>query len=193
MPNKFNEEKTSLIFNYLLPAYILVCIFYLLWRFEIASTWHTWYAWPLVLSEAYSAIISVLYLITARRIMHPIWVPPLQDRTVDVFIPTLNEPEHIIKMTVIGALNICGVRNVYVLDDGKRENIKEMTQKIGAKYLARPDNFHAKAGNMNFGLENSDAEFIVCLDCDHVPQKFFIVSSVGYFTVVIVGFVVTAL
>jgi len=39
---------------------------------------------------------------------------------------------------------------VYVLDDGNREEFREFAAEIGSGYIARPVHNHAKAGNINF-------------------------------------------
>jgi hypothetical protein len=36
-----------------------------------------------------------------------------------------------------------------VLDDGRRDDIRELAETLGARYLTRPTNEHAKAGNLN--------------------------------------------
>ena len=181
MGNQLLEKRRNLAARVAFPAYMLVAIPYLVWRVETVAAWGEWYFWPLVASEALSVIVTLLYLGTARRISVPVLRPPLPNRTVDIFIPTYNEPEEIVKMTVIGALAVRGARNVYVLDDGRRLNIHAMAESLRAVYLTRPDNNHAKAGNMNAGIAHSDAEFMLFLDCDHVPQPNIIERTLGYF------------
>ena len=77
--------------------------------------------------------------------------PPL----VDVFICTYNEDEAILERTIIGALSH-GLRRfrVWVLDDGRRPWLEALCERLGAGYLTRPDNAHAKAGNINNGLKH---------------------------------------
>ena len=45
----------------------------------------------------------------------------------------------------------------------------------------RPDNSHAKAGNINHALERTSGELIFCLDADHVPLPDALDAIVGYF------------
>ena len=52
---------------------------------------------------------------------------------------------------------------------------------LGVRYLARDNNRHAKAGNLNNGLAHSEGEFIVVFDADHVPARDFLQETVGYF------------
>ena len=76
---------------------------------------------------------------------HP---PPL----VDVFICTYNEDEAILERTIVGALSMDYPRyRVWVLDDGRRAWLEALCQRLGCGYLTRPDNAHAKAGNINNG------------------------------------------
>lgn len=109
--------------------------------------------------------------------------PPLvRMPTVDVFIPTYNEPEEIVRRTVIGALGIdYPAKRVFVLDDGKREQIRRLAEELGASYKTRPDNRHAKAGNLNHALSETDGELVAIFDADHVPVRGFLRKLVGFF------------
>ncbi|MDB5182602.1 MAG: hypothetical protein JWO47_386 [Candidatus Saccharibacteria bacterium] len=183
--NVFNEVETggisSRVLKAVLPLYLLMATSYLVWRFTTVSSWHVWYSYVLLSAELYSIAFTISFIFTTRRILDPVWQPPIKGATVDIFITTYNEPEEIVKMTLLGALNVYGVRNVYVLNDGNRENIRKLTLKAGGKHVGRTENTHAKAGNMNNGIKHSDADFMVFLDCDHVPQANFIERTLGYF------------
>ena len=173
---------SSRLLTVLFPVYVLISISYLIWRVHIARHWNTWYAYPLIIAEAYSISITVLYLITAIKIEYPVWLPPLKHKKVDIFIPTYNEPLEVIKMTALGAVAVRGVNKVFILDDGNRKKVKILAGAIGAEYVARKDNTHAKAGNLNNGLNYSSADYLVCLDSDHVPQMNIIERMIGYFS-----------
>jgi cellulose synthase (UDP-forming) len=183
--NVFNEVEiggiSSRMLRVVLPLYLLMAASYIVWRFMTASEWHVWYSYVLLSAELYSIAFTISFIFTTRRILEPVWQPPIKGATVDIFITTYNEPEEIVKMTLLGALKVHGVRNVFVLNDGNRENIRKLTLKAGGKHVGRYENTHAKAGNMNNGIKHSDAEFMVFLDCDHVPQANFIERTLGYF------------
>ncbi len=102
--------------------------------------------------------------------------------SVDIFIPTYNEPIFILRRTVIGcqALDYRN-KNIYLLDDTKRHEIKLLAKELGCKYITRPDNSHAKAGNINHATSLTSGELIVVFDADFIPTKNFLTRTVGFF------------
>ena len=104
--------------------------------------------------------------------------------TVDVFIPTYNEPLSVLRPTALAALAMDWPRDklrIYLLDDGRREAFREFAQSLGINYLTRPDNKHAKAGNLNHALAQTDGDLVAIFDCDHIPAKTFLKTCVGWF------------
>ncbi len=102
--------------------------------------------------------------------------------TVDVLIPTYNEPAFILRRTVIGCQAMTyGPKTVYLLDDTRRPEIRALAAELGCEYLTRPDNRHAKAGNLNHAIAHTDGELIVCFDADFVPTRNFLERTVGFF------------
>ncbi|MEG4108461.1 glycosyltransferase [Microcoleus sp. S13_C5] len=101
---------------------------------------------------------------------------------VDIFIPTYNEPAFILRRTVIGcqALDYPN-KKVYLLDDTKRPEIKLLAKELGCEYITRPDNIHAKAGNINHATALTNGELIVVFDADFIPTKNFLTRTVGFF------------
>jgi cellulose synthase (UDP-forming) len=90
--------------------------------------------------------------------------------TVDVLIPTYNEPAEVVEATVEAATMLRGARvRVAVLDDGDRDEIERMAMRHGARYIRRRRHDGAKAGNINHALGRTDGAFVLVLDCDHVP------------------------
>ncbi|MDB5690293.1 MAG: hypothetical protein JWL91_2169, partial [Sphingomonas bacterium] len=181
MENQLLQERRSWTKRSIFPLYMLVALPYITWRAVTTIEWGNGFFLVLVLSEAFSVVFNLLYFGTAWRIAVPIFRQAAPGQTVDIFIPTYNEPEDVVKMTVIAALHVRGARKVFVLDDGSRLNIRAMAQSLGAEYVTRHDNMHAKAGNMNNGIKSSDAEFMLFLDCDHVPQPQIVERLLGYF------------
>ena len=106
----------------------------------------------------------------------------LYNPTVDILIPTYNEPDFIIKRTIMGcqALNY-ERKQVYVLDDTQRQSTKQLALELGCHYITRPDNSYAKAGNLNNALRQTSGELVVVFDADFVPTTNFLERTVGFF------------
>ena len=142
--------------------------------------------------------------------------------TVDVFIPTYNESPEIVETTAAACAQLIYPQeklNIFILDDGgtnqkvndtdpkkaalarkRAEELQNLAKRLGIHYVTRDKNVHAKAGNINSLLMNSDCEeshenavirkngapiscgeLILTLDCDHVPTKDFLQNTVGFF------------
>ncbi|OLP16542.1 cellulose synthase catalytic subunit [Leptolyngbya sp. 'hensonii'] len=102
--------------------------------------------------------------------------------SVDILIPTYNEPSFILRRTVIGCQAIdYPDKRVYLLDDTRRPEMEALAAELGCHYLTRPDNRHAKAGNLNHALGKTHGDLIVVFDADFVPTKNFLNRTVGFF------------
>ncbi len=102
--------------------------------------------------------------------------------TVDIFVPTYSEPVEMLRRTIIGCQAIEYPRKtVYLLDDQRRAAMRELARELGCQYLDRPDNRHAKAGNLNHALPLTNGELILCFDADFVPTTDFLKRTVGFF------------
>ncbi len=102
--------------------------------------------------------------------------------SVDVYVPTYNEPDFIVRRTVMGcqAMDYPN-KTVYILDDTRRPAMQQLAQELGCEYIIRPDNQHAKAGNLNHALKLTQGELVTVLDADFVPFKDFLTRTVGFF------------
>jgi cellulose synthase (UDP-forming) len=142
----------------------------------------------LILAEAYAFVILFLgYFQTIwplRRAPVPLPDDPEEWPDVDVLIPTYNEPLDVVRYTAFGALNIdwpADKLHVYILDDGRRKEFERFAREAGVGYKIRPDNFHAKAGNINTALKSMNSPYVAIFDCDHVPTRSFLQMTVGWF------------
>ncbi len=103
---------------------------------------------------------------------------------VDILIPTYNEPLDVVRYTALGALNIdwpAEKMHVYILDDGRRKEFEKFAFEAGLGYKIRPDNKHAKAGNINTALKSMKSPYVAIFDCDHVPTRSFLQMTMGWF------------
>ncbi|WP_165734738.1 UDP-forming cellulose synthase catalytic subunit [Pseudoalteromonas sp. C8] len=165
---------------------------YLWWRYTETLNWDDPLALALggglLLAETYAWLVLILGFFQTVNPLERKPVPLPKDTdlwpTVDVYIPTYNEPLSVVRPTTLAALSIdwpADKLNVYILDDGKRSEFKDFAAEIGVGYLARSDNNHAKAGNMNSAMRYTDGEYIAIFDCDHVPARSFLQMTMGQF------------
>jgi len=161
---------------------VVFSVRYLGWRFGYTLNFDAlWFSLPLVLAEFHGFLETTLYFFMVWNLTKRKSPPPLQNKTVDVFVPTYNEPLDILRMTLIGCRDLKYPHTTYVLDDGNRPEVKALAEEFGCGYLTRCDRSHAKAGNLNNALKYSKGEFILTLDADHVPLPTLIDETIGFF------------
>jgi len=107
--------------------------------------------------------------------------PATPGRKVDVYVCTYDEPAEVVMATLAGCRALAYPHTTYLLDDGRREEMRELAELAGAEYLTRGDNSHAKAGNLNAALPRTDGDLVFVLDADHVPMPDALDALVGYF------------
>ncbi len=156
---------------------------YLLWRLGTLNTSALWMSIPFYLLELAGLVSLALFLYSVwdTESVEPPSPVSKTDRSIAVLIPTYNEDPEILLPTVAAAVDLDLHHQTWVLDDGHRPWVEEMALRLGANYLTRPDNAHAKAGNLNYALQRIDAELVAVLDADHVPEKRFLANTVAYF------------
>ncbi|MBN2143552.1 MAG: glycosyltransferase [Candidatus Aureabacteria bacterium] len=122
----------------------------------------------------------------SRDVISGRYAPP-----VDVFITTHSEPIDMIKRTAVGcqAMTYANKR-VYILDDGNRDSVRLLAEELGCHYISRKNNIHAKAGNINHALAQTDGEFIALFDADCIPLNHFLIRTAGFFQENDVGMVI---
>jgi len=185
--SRFNNRYIAV---FLIVLSILVSSRYLYWRvtesIAFESTLQIFLAGGLLAAEFYAfAILLLGYFQTVWPLDRlPEKLP--EDRslwpTVDVYIPTYNEPLDVVKASIVAAADIDWPDeklNVYVLDDGRRDEFARFCAEVGVHHLTRADNKHAKAGNINAALPRTNGEFVVIFDCDHVPVRTFLKVTMG--------------
>lgn len=124
----------------------------------------------------------------ARRTGYPL---------VDVLICSYNEERTILERTIVGALAMDYPNfRVWMLDDTRRDWVKILCARLGCRYVSRPDNRHAKAGNINHALVllaalPDPAEFVSVLDADFVPTPRFLKRAMTLFRDPTIGIVQT--
>lgn len=155
---------------------------YLTWR--VGWTYHgaqpALYA-VLLVAEVVGWINLFLFTFLAWKVprtRHPVARHQL---SVDVLVPTYDEPTEVLRATLLGCRAMTYPHTTWLLDDGRRPEMAELAAELGARYLTRPDNSHAKAGNINAALPHLSGDLVAVLDADHVPLPHFLDALVGYF------------
>ena len=143
----------------------------------------------LIVAETYGLINSFFLIATVWKLKYRDPPPAPKGLIVDVFITNYDEPLEVLRRTGIGARAIKYPHKTYMLDDGKRDEVKAMADALGIGYIRREGNEHAKAGNLNHALKVTDGEFILQLDADHVPLPNILDRLLGYFGDTKVAFV----
>jgi cellulose synthase (UDP-forming) len=103
---------------------------------------------------------------------------------VDVFIATYDEPRAVLERSILGAAAIDYPHfTVWVLDDTRRDWLRDYCAEAGVRYVTRPDNKGAKAGNLNNGLmasaRDTNSPVILLLDADFWPHPNILTRTVG--------------
>ena len=170
---------------------IVVTLYYLIWRLGTFNPEARVFSAILYGAEAYGFISTLMYIFTVWKPTQRDVLPPPPGLSVDVFIPTLNEEPELLRKTIHGCLSMAYPHKTYILDDGKRPEVRALAAEMGCEYLERPDNRDAKAGNLNHAVGVAQGDFIAIFDADHVPQPDFLDKLLGYFRDEKVAFVQT--
>lgn len=117
---------------------------------------------------------------------HPVPVVPLEEYPdVDVFIATYNEPTELLYKTINGCVHMDypdkSKVHIYICDDGRRAEVRQLAEQMHVNYLDREDNKGAKAGNLNHALSVTSSPLIATFDADMIPRHEFLLDTVAYF------------
>jgi cellulose synthase (UDP-forming) len=108
------------------------------------------------------------------------WTQQEEAPLVDIFIATYNESRAVLERTIVGAKSLdypnC---RIWLLDDGRRDWLREFAAEKRVEYLTRKSNEGYKAGNLNNAFRHvsqlaAQPEFVVVLDADFVLLRHFL-------------------
>ncbi|MGL6227004.1 MAG: glycosyltransferase [Thermoguttaceae bacterium] len=174
----------------LASGFVLAYLFYRgAWTLNLVSPFATFLSIGLFVSELWMSALLLLYFFQVWKLEEPPARKPLLNRSVDVFVPTVNEPVEILRETLSSCNAMDYPHETYLLDDGNRESMRLLAEELGVHYITRENREGAKAGNLNHALTQTSGEFIVILDADHVPFRHLIDRLIGYFDDAKMGFV----
>lgn len=196
-----DRPQKQMIETAIILALAVIVARYLYWRFTV-TVWpveglnaQSVFVWTLFIVECVSWLdATALFMALARRVNRSPEADQGEARLratdpdalpdVDIFIATYNEDLDVLEKTIIGAINLDWPRDrlhIHVLDDGRRDWLRDYCAEMGINHITRDNNAHAKAGNINAAITRTSAEFILVLDADFVPQWNFLYRAIGLF------------
>ena len=165
-------------------------VYWIIWRWRSSLNWEQpVFSLILVIAETFGIVSMAFFFFTVWRLENREPPPAPPGLKVDVFITCYDEPLQLLRRTGIGARAIRYPHTTYMLDDGKRDEVKTMAEELGIGYIRREGNEHAKAGNLNHAFTVTSGEFVLQLDADHVPLPNILDRMLGYFNDAGVAFV----
>ena len=188
--NLVHQNRKNL--KYFIGFAILLQTIYMIWRllftiptFNIVSIIG---GGLLFLAELLALVQSTTHRIMFLKDYKPV-IKTLADLdelpTVDILIATYNEPVNVLRNTVAAACNQKYPKEkyqVYICDDGNREDVRLLAEEYGAVWAVREKHTHAKAGNLNNCLQNyASGDLFAVLDADMITKSTFLEKMVGYF------------
>src|ERR1700731_2360168 len=112
-------------------AYLAVVVPFVIWRTTIVN-WHIWFGPLSLAADLFAAMMFTFFLGFTRYLYVPVHRPAhVTARVVDCLIPTHTEPVSLIEPTVIAALRVRGVRDVLVLGNFDRPDVRAMAGRLG--------------------------------------------------------------
>jgi cellulose synthase (UDP-forming) len=190
--NRMDGRLASLV---MITLSVLVSTRYMYWRLTETLGWgmshrdwiDTFFSVGLVAAEMYAFIVLFLGYF---QVLWPLQRKPLalpkqieEWPTVDIYIPTYNEPLSVVRPTILASMEVdwpADKLRIYVLDDGRRAEFKQFCDEVGVTHITRADSKHAKAGNLNRAMTKTQGEFIAIFDCDHIPTRSFLQVAMGW-------------
>ncbi len=212
LPNSpSNEEKYSYIIKY--P--VLLKILYLVSAFSWIMVGYGYFQFFAINWIYYLTMAPILLFITTFNILsltinmfyqkfdifkhkylvQSFWINSKNYYKINIFLPVCGEDLEVLRNTWEGVLNLSSIRymmEVVVLDDQDNPSVKNLSREFGFRYMVRPNRgFMKKAGNLKYGFDNTDGNFIVILDADFRPRADFIIDTLPYMQDSKVGIVQT--
>ncbi len=177
---------------------IVLGAWYLWWRWSFSLNPDAmWFSLPVVVAESCSFVGLLLYFHNLWSVNDtPISRAPAyrsdvisggEDAiiSVDVFLPTYNEDPELTRYSIRDAKAMTYPYpidiKVFVLDDGRREEMRKVALEEGVHYITRETNVGYKAGNLRNGMEKTVGDFLVILDSDTRAFPTLLQNTLGYF------------
>lgn len=190
----------ELLWQFLAILALVVGASYIHWRWTSSLNAEAmWFAVPLVLAETLAYVGMIFFVFNLWK-DDPIDIPPAPravgdvdendpdaDRpiSVDVMFTTYDEDPELVRLGLQDAKAIIYPHpidlRIHVLDDGRREQMRQVCAHENVGYITRDSNEGFKAGNLRNALEHTSGDFVVICDADTRPFPTFLEHTLGYF------------
>lgn len=190
----------EMVWQFLATVALVVGGWYIWWRWTGSLNPDAlWFAVPLVLAETLAYFGMILFVFNLWK-DDPITIeePPavLSDLSpdhpdgdrpliVDVMFATYDEDPELVRLGIIDAKKITYPHpidiRIHILDDGRRPEMRAVTEDEGANYISRTTNEGFKAGNLRNAMEQTSGDLLVICDADTRPFPTILERTLGYF------------
>ncbi len=175
---------------YILGILCWLPVVYGYWLFIQAGPFYTWFILPVVLFFTIYYLNTYTINLFYKRpnlkkhiaFIEDFWRNTPVEPSIDIFLPICGESVTVLEKTWAAVQEIpYKNKKAYVLDDKGGTEYEELAKKFNFTYLSRENKGEMKkAGNLKYGFERSNGEFIVILDADFAPHPDFITELVPY-------------
>ncbi|MBR4470201.1 MAG: cellulase family glycosylhydrolase [Erysipelotrichaceae bacterium] len=190
-PSK-EEVKQKLISIAVILLSSLFTLIYLVWRIFFSISVRSGFIAlianiALLIVELFGFVETAIHYFSLTQIRkHPL--PAIEEDEypdVDIFIATYNEPCDLLRRTINGCKHLHypdpSKVHIWVCDDNRRKEMRQLAKKMKVGYFDRPDNKGAKAGNLNHAMSLTSSPYVVTLDADMIVRSDFLMKTVPYF------------
>ena len=185
--------------------FIGICTWLLVvYEYALAAFYIPFYRWviaPFIIYFTVYQFLSFGFNLFYKRfdlkkhwaLLETFWSEHLEEPSVDIFLPICGEDMEILLHTWESVSRLkYGNKKVYVLDDSKEDCDKHeaIAKQYGFHYFERPNKGETKkAGNLKYGYQHTDREFIAIFDADFAPHPDFLHDLLPYMSDPKVGIV----
>jgi hypothetical protein len=158
-----------------------------MWLFVASSYYFAWFGIFSVAMQLYMGVGYVVGLVgkdfdyeNHKRVVRENPIDPDTCPTVDIYLPVCKEPIEILNNTWKYVEKLKYPRhkfNVYVLDDGAQDAVRDLAAKFKFEYIVRDDRPRLKkAGNLRWAFQRTTGHFFNIYDADFCPREDFLLE-----------------
>lgn len=194
------SASREILWQFLATIALVVGAWYIWWRWTHSLNPDAmWFAVPLAFAETCAFFGMILFVFNLWK-DQPIELEdapatlydvspshPEGERaiTVDVMFTTYDEDPELVRLGILDAKQMTYPHSIdvriHILDDGRRPEMKIVSEEEGVNYIIRETNEGFKAGNLRNAMEQTSGDFLVICDADTRPFPTMLSNTLGYF------------